>query len=212
MSQTRSLLRTRPQQERSVATRARILDAAVEALVAEGYAGATTTRIQELAQVSRGRLLHHFPSRDELLIAAVNHLATARFEGMMIGREWPSSHLDRIEAAVLTMWSTYQQPYFWASTELWLASRHNPRLAEVLLPNERMLRGVIKDAVRTFFGDELASRAQFSALIQLLLSSMRGAAISYALVPGRDFSTDMHLVAWRGLAASMLEVGERAAD
>src|SRR4051812_25187402 len=46
----------RPQAERSQETRTRILDAAVELLVAEGYARANTLAIQAKAGVSRGRL------------------------------------------------------------------------------------------------------------------------------------------------------------
>jgi len=50
----------------------------VACLVESGYSGATTLQIQARAGVSRGRLLHHFPSRDELLVAASRHLATER--------------------------------------------------------------------------------------------------------------------------------------
>ena len=65
-------------EERTATSRARILEAAVACLVESGYAGATTLRIQARAGVSRGRLLHHFPSRDQLLVAASHHLATER--------------------------------------------------------------------------------------------------------------------------------------
>ena len=36
----------------------------------------------------------------------------------------PGARLDRI---VDVMWTTYQEPYFWASTELWTAARTDPR-------------------------------------------------------------------------------------
>ena len=66
--------------ERTATSRARILDAAVACLVESGYRGATTLRIQARAGVSRGRLLHHFPSRDELLVAASRHLTVQRLQ------------------------------------------------------------------------------------------------------------------------------------
>src|ERR1700748_3836545 len=65
-------------EERTATSRARVLDAAVACLVESGFAGATTLRIQARAGVSRGRLLHHFPSRDELLVAASRHLTSER--------------------------------------------------------------------------------------------------------------------------------------
>jgi AcrR family transcriptional regulator len=61
----------RTQAERSEETRARILDAAVQVLSTRGYAGFRTAEVATQAGVSRGALTHHFPSRDELLVAVV---------------------------------------------------------------------------------------------------------------------------------------------
>ena len=72
------MTQARRPQRRGIAVQERILDAAVRALVEHGYAGTSTLRIQEIAEVSRGSLLHQFPSRDALLVAAVQHLAEAR--------------------------------------------------------------------------------------------------------------------------------------
>src|SRR4051794_23090445 len=69
---------TRTRAQRTSDSRTRILDAAVSALVEGGYSAATTLTIQARAGVSRGRLLHHFPSRDLLLVAAAQHLAVKR--------------------------------------------------------------------------------------------------------------------------------------
>ena len=52
-----------------------ILDAAVTCLAEVGCTGATTAAILERAGVSRGQLLRQFPSEDELVVAAVSHLA-----------------------------------------------------------------------------------------------------------------------------------------
>ncbi|MDV6311168.1 TetR/AcrR family transcriptional regulator [Gordonia amicalis] len=67
-------------QQLSGVTRTRILDAAIRVLVDRGYSGASTVAIQNEAGMSRGRLLHHYPSRDALLMAAVGHLARTRIE------------------------------------------------------------------------------------------------------------------------------------
>src|SRR5215204_4657125 len=66
----------RSRSERTADSRALILDAAVACLVESGYAGASTLAVQARAGVSRGRLLHHFPSRAELLVAAAGHLSS----------------------------------------------------------------------------------------------------------------------------------------
>ena len=69
----------RSREQRTSDSRQRILDAAVACLVESGYAGTTTLTIQARAGVSRGRLLHHFPSKETLLVAAAQHLAATRF-------------------------------------------------------------------------------------------------------------------------------------
>ncbi len=52
----------------------RLLEATVDCLVERGWAGTTTTVIAERAMVSRGAQLHHYPTKAELVAAAVAHL------------------------------------------------------------------------------------------------------------------------------------------
>src|SRR5215475_95934 len=68
----------RTQQQRREETRRALLDAAVQSLIEVGFARTTTLEVQRRANVSRGALLHHFPSKAELLVAAVDHLAEMR--------------------------------------------------------------------------------------------------------------------------------------
>lgn len=64
----------RTQAERTEETRRRILDASVDLLAAKGYAGFRTADVADLAGVSRGAQTHHFPSKDELIVAVVEHV------------------------------------------------------------------------------------------------------------------------------------------
>ena len=59
----------RTQQQRRDETRRALLDAAVESLIQVGFARTTTLEVQRRADVSRGALLHHFPSKAELGVA-----------------------------------------------------------------------------------------------------------------------------------------------
>ena len=196
-------VRRRGEQERSRVAKKQILDAAVTVLIKDGYSGASTVRIQQEAGVSRGKLLNYFQSRDELLIAAVHHLAATRFRTLSDRSDWPMGAADRISAAVDTMWATYQQPYFWASMELWLASRAHDDLRAALLPLERDLGRMVRESTDTFFGADLAEVEGYSEMRELLNTSMRGVAMTYALEQ-RDATRDPHLRAWKGLAVSVL--------
>jgi len=67
-----------PQEERSRAMRARLMDATIECLVERGFGGTSTTLISERAGVSRGAQVHHFPTKNDLVVAAVEHLTEVR--------------------------------------------------------------------------------------------------------------------------------------
>ena len=61
----------RTQAERSATTRARILEAAVACLWKHGYGATTTVSVAAEAGVSRGAMLHHFPSKADLMLATL---------------------------------------------------------------------------------------------------------------------------------------------
>jgi AcrR family transcriptional regulator len=191
---------------RSRATQQHILDTAVEVLVEHGYSGASTLKIQERAGVSRGRLLHQYPHRDELLIAAVQHLAEARMATLHEDAVWPTDPVERVGAAVRAMWATYHQGYFWAATELWLAARNNAKLAEALGPRERALGSVIRDMTDDMFGAELTARPRYADLREVLNTSMRGVALTYSF-EHRSPDADPHLRLWTDLALRELDLG-----
>lgn len=64
----------RTQAERSATMRARLLEAAVTCLYLHGYGGTTTVSVASLAGVSRGAMLHHFPSKADLMLATLAHV------------------------------------------------------------------------------------------------------------------------------------------
>jgi len=68
----------RSQEERSSATRKVLLDATLRALATHGFANASITEVLRFTRMSRGALLHHFPSKHELFAAAMVHLYEQR--------------------------------------------------------------------------------------------------------------------------------------
>lgn len=194
---------SRAVQSRTIDVRRRILDAAVEVMLEHGYSGASTVRIQTRAGVSRGRLLHHFPSRDALLIAASQHLARARVGELPSGHTWPTDPGERIDAVVETMAGTFSQGYFWVATELWVAARTHAELRDALLPGEREIARAVRVAMDSFFGEELTARPGYEGVRDVLFTSLRGMALTTSFDP-REEPTRRHVERLKQLARTAL--------
>src|SRR3954451_9972163 len=200
----------RTRSERTAGSRLLILDAAVACLVEAGYAGASTLAVQARAGVSRGRLLHHFPSRAELLVAAAEHLSTtlledARKRAAELMADQPPGP-ERVDRAIDLMWATFQEPPFWAATELWVAARTDPALRAALRADEPRLRAAMAAVGDVIWGPEITASPVYPEVRELLFTSMRGVAMVYAF-EDRPATTDPHLRLWNQLAVGLLFPG-----
>jgi len=195
----------RTQQQRREETRRALLDAAVESLIEVGFARTTTLEVQRRANVSRGALLHHFPSKAELLVAAVDHLAEMRAREMkafasqlppervkrpagdatdLTGTEDPEAAPGRdarTDVVLGLLWQCFSGTFFQVAMELRTAARTDPELRRVLTIAERSLRDRIVAQSRTLFGRAVAEHPGLERALDLTLQLMIGAAMTSVL-------------------------------
>lgn len=175
MSKARPYRRT--QEERSAATRVRLLDAAIDCLVEYGYAGTTTPRVAERAGVTRGAQVHHFGSKTDLVVAAIKHLAQRRIEsairdvGQVVAGNDPAGRiLDFI-------WEVHQGPLFVATAELWLAARTDDTLAAEMANVEPAVNAALLVAIAQATPDESVQR-EIRDFVYTAMDTMHGILIS----------------------------------
>jgi AcrR family transcriptional regulator len=65
---------------RSAGTRAKLVDAAIETLKADGFAGSSARAIAERAGLNQGLIFYHFASVANLLLAALDSVSARRME------------------------------------------------------------------------------------------------------------------------------------
>jgi AcrR family transcriptional regulator len=169
--------------------------ATVESLVERGYSHTTTQEVQRRAGVSRGALTHHFTSKADLVLAAVDHLyeefsASVR----QAAADLPEESAARVRLGVELVWERFHGPLFVAAMELWTAARTDPELRASLLPHERRLGAQLRELAFEVFGGEVARHPAAESMYQVLLTSMRGQALTYALQP--DAPGDRFLQHW----------------
>jgi AcrR family transcriptional regulator len=138
-----------PKQDRSRATRQRLLEAAVACLAEHGWAGSTVSVVAERAGVSRGAAQHHFPTREDLFTAAVEYVAEQRSSALRA--------LDRTDRGqvVRALVGLYTGPLFRAALHLWVAAANEPQLhARVTELEARVGRESHRIAVDLLAADE----------------------------------------------------------
>lgn len=163
-----------PKQDRSRATRQRLLEAAVACLAESGWAGSTVSVVAERAGVSRGAAQHHFPTREDLFTAAVEYVAEQRSTAL---RELPAQDRASVVAALVDL---YTGPLFRAALHLWVAASNEPQLGSRVTELEaRVGRETHRIAVRLLGADE--SRPGVRETIQGLLDMARGLGLANLL-------------------------------
>ena len=194
----------RTQDERTAATRARVLDAAIECLIDEGFAGTTTKRIAERTGVSRGAQQHHFPKRHDLVIQAVSHLANRRLAELRADAQLLTKVDDRVERLLDLLEQSFAGPLFFASVELWVASRTDEALHRALYAAERELGRTIAELTAEV--SQIATDDErFGDLIELTIHMLRGMALQ-RILRGDDSERRRHFELWKRI---VLEITAR---
>ncbi|CAM5528537.1 TetR/AcrR family transcriptional regulator OS=Streptomyces alboniger OX=132473 GN=CP975_15365 PE=4 SV=1 [Streptomyces alboniger] len=163
-----------PKQDRSRATRQRLLEAAVSCLAEHGWAGSTVSAVAERAGVSRGAAQHHFPTREDLFTAAVEYVAEQRSTAL---RALPAQDRASVVAALVDL---YTGPLFRAALHLWVAASNEPQLGGRVTDLEaRVGRETHRIAVELLGADESVPGVRET--IQGLLDMARGLGLANLL-------------------------------
>ncbi|MER7180612.1 TetR/AcrR family transcriptional regulator [Streptomyces hyaluromycini] len=171
-----------PKQDRSRATRQRLLEAAVACLAERGWAGSTVAVVAERAGVSRGAAQHHFPTREDLFTAAVEYVAEERSTALRA--LFPQGAAGDRRAVVSALVDLYTGPLFRAALHLWVAASNEdqlrPRVTEL---EARVGRETHRIAVDLLAADETRPGARET--VQGLLDMARGLGLANLLTDDR---------------------------
>ncbi|KMS92287.1 TetR family transcriptional regulator [Streptomyces regensis] len=167
-------------QERGRTTRRRLIGAAVDCLAERGWHAATMLEIAERAGVSRGAAQHHFPTREALVVAAVEQLAEEQIaELRRRSAELPTGRARTLPVAEMVL-DLYTDVKFRAALDLWVAASHDPALAAVLAPLQaRVGKEAHRVVVELLGADE--SRPGVREAVQATLDLARGLGLANLL-------------------------------
>lgn len=179
----------RTQAERSEETSGRAIDAAIRCLYRDGYSATTTISVAAEAGISRGALLHHFPTKVDLIEAVA--LEVVR-RSQKRRRDFITAHprgLPRFAAVTEASWETLQEPAAMTLLEILMASRGDAELAARLpgimaVMSEWQQSGMRELARDVGFHDD----ERLDAMSMLHQAAMRGLSIELL------FAKDRHTI------------------
>lgn len=171
----------RKEQDRSVRTRERLLDATLDVIFEEGWSGASTTRICERAGVSRGAQTHHYPTKVELLLAAIERASRAHGELVSSKTEQLTPDAHPLRTFFELVWDAMlDERYSGSWLEALTAARTDPELRERVQTADRdIIDGVAEMAEGLAESSERRDRELFELTVYL----MRGLVLQRGVHP-----------------------------
>jgi AcrR family transcriptional regulator len=199
-----SVPQRRTQAERRATTRAALLDAALQTLIEDGYAGMTTRKVAERAGVSQGTQMHYFPTRARFVAEAVRHVAFKLANELREqDTQHPRSDRRRLELMLDQTWEIHTGPVFQATMELWVAARTDPEIREAMDEVARDVTRMIATGAAELF-PALMARPRAGEVLDMGLAIMRGLAVL------RYTSSDADVERrWRRARGHLLELYEQ---
>ncbi|MCG8670729.1 MAG: TetR/AcrR family transcriptional regulator [Pseudomonadales bacterium] len=168
------------QAQKSAATRNLILDAAITCFIDLGYAMTTTAKISNKAGLSRGAMLHHFPSKSALIQAAVEYLHRRRLDAFRDAvSRIPADETDRIRAGINVYWQHLTSPLFVAFHELAVAARTDSELGDILYPAVDSFDQAWYETAKALFPEWEKTGDVFDLAMDLTQNLMEGMAINH---------------------------------
>jgi AcrR family transcriptional regulator len=169
--------RRRTQAERSEETRTRILKAAANLIRKRGYARFRTAEVAKEAGLSRGAQLHHFPTKDSLVVATLEHVFE---QAQMLSRRRASAvnrPRDLIEAVIEDAREFFFSEHFMVAIDIVLSTSTDQSVRKQILDISRKARRPAEAAWAEALAANGVPGQLASDLVALTLSLVRGMAL-----------------------------------
>jgi len=166
------------QARKSAATRNQIISAAIRCIVESSYSKTTMMKISEKAGLSRGATLHHFPSKMDIIRAAVDYIHEKRIQAFRRSIKEIPEGADMAHLAVEAYSADLNHPIFVALFELSVAARTNSELREILDPAQLAFDREWYKTAWDLFPEWHSDRQAFDLALNLSQKLIEGMMIS----------------------------------
>lgn len=188
----------RTQAERSETTRKQILDAASRLIRQKGFGGLRTIEVAKLAGVSRGALMHHFPSKHALVVAVLTHVNEVTFAQSTRRAQLARSSSDPIAEIIKDAQDFFLGDYFFIELAIAMSDESTRRLRSETHQFTRQTRFSIEAAWLDTLVSSGIPKQLASDILALTLSAVRGFSVRMLIENDPEQFTRLMNV-WRGI-------------
>jgi AcrR family transcriptional regulator len=171
-------------EQRSEATRERLIKATLECILEKGFANTTTAEISARAGVSSGARVHHFKAKLDLVIAAAVHIYEQATVDSLEAAARASTLKDPLRAYITDAYEFFSGPSFLMQHELVNAARTCDELMQAIRPAGNAFRETIDAAWLDVLVKAGHSRQWAITVMELSVVMIRGLALG-SLLRGR---------------------------
>lgn len=169
-----------PKQDRSRATRRRLLESTIDCLAYQGWAATTVAVAAQRAGVSRGAAQHHFPTREDLITGALEHMFDSRMAEIRSDTTGLPDGPGRTEAVVVRMVDYFTGPLFKAALQVWTAAAADEDLKSRVVPLETKFGRIAHQMTIELLGANDTDQ-ETRRLVQATLDLARGLGLADVL-------------------------------
>ena len=166
------------QEEKSEKTRTQTLQATVDCFYDYGYANTSTKKIADRAKISRGAMIHHFPSKRSLLSAVVDHIIDTRITAFRNDIHKLKNADARLDSGLDIYWKHLHTKNVIAYHELLVASRTDQELTVVMKAGTRKFEERWTDSIREIFPEWTDAGPLFDLAMDVCQFSFEGMALN----------------------------------
>jgi AcrR family transcriptional regulator len=174
----------RTQVARSAETRQLLVSTTIECLSELGYARTTSAEIASRAGLSRGAQLHHFGSKQQMVIAAMDHLYHIYVAEFRAALDNLPAGEDPASGAIQAVWDIMNGPMGHAYLELVATARVEEEFRQPLQDLVARMDSGVDTIFREYFDAAPGTEQMFELVWTAVFSLVEGLVIESIVRPG----------------------------
>ena len=172
------------------------MQAAVECIYEGGLQSTSTVDIAKRANVSRGAMLHHYPSRDQLLSATYETLLAKEANKLRQAAENYRNGGLTVDEFIDQLWKRFSVESFSITMDYFAAARTDKSLRTSVKKARKVYDKALADIWINYFSESKCDKRELLAHLRLTVSLFRGMSMQRLVLEDQEAQDEM-IATWK---------------